>query len=142
MHDKLASGFDGAAALELLAMAGDEQRILVVGHNPDFGQVVHDLTGANAEVKKGGSIHLTIKPTDLKLLRYCVKKGSITVDGISLTIHDLTQETLRFQIIPHTWTETDLPDLKTRDLVNIEVDILAKYIERFEQHDKETQARN
>jgi phosphohistidine phosphatase len=54
VHDKLAEGFGAAEALELLAMAGDEQRILVVGHNPDFVQVLHDLTGANAEIKKGG----------------------------------------------------------------------------------------
>ena len=92
------------------------------------------------EVEKG-YYDLEIKPTEPKLLRYCVKKGSITVDGISLTIHDLTQETLRFQIIPHTWAETDLPDLNPRDLVNIEVDILAKYIERFEQHDKDSKDR-
>ena len=104
----------------------------VQGHVDGTAEIV-----AIEEAEKG-YFDLTIKPTDLKLLRYCVKKGSITVDGISLTIHDLTKETLRFQIIPHTWTETDLPDLKPRDLVNIEVDILAKYIERFEQHDRET----
>ena len=50
----LAEGFDGRAALDLLAMAGDEQRVLVVGHNPDFEQVLYDLTGARAEMKKGG----------------------------------------------------------------------------------------
>lgn len=90
---------------------------------------------------ESGYYDLEIEPTDLKLLRYCVKKGSLTVDGISLTIHDLSQKSLKFQIIPHTWAETDLPDLKPRDLVNIEVDILAKYIERFEQHDKESKDR-
>ena len=104
----------------------------VQGHVDGTAEVV-----AIQEVEKG-YFDLTIKPTAPQLLRYCVKKGSISVDGISLTIHDLTQETLRFQIIPHTWAETDLPDLKPRDLVNIEVDILAKYIERFEQHDRET----
>src|SRR4051794_19336179 len=54
VHDALSDGFDGEGALELLAMAGDDQRVLVVGHNPDFEQVVHDLTGASAEMKKGG----------------------------------------------------------------------------------------
>lgn len=78
----------------------------------------------------------TIEPTDRSLLRYCVKKGSLTVDGISLTIHDLTEKTLRFQIIPHTWTVTSLSDLSIGDLVNIEVDILAKYIERFKEYDQ------
>jgi len=54
VHDKLAEDFDIDDALELLAMGGDEQRILVVGHNPDFPQVVYDLTGGSVEMKKGG----------------------------------------------------------------------------------------
>jgi riboflavin synthase len=78
----------------------------------------------------------TIEPTVPELLRYCVKKGSLTVDGISLTIHDLAAKTLKFQIIPHTWTVTSLSDLSIGDLVNIEVDILAKYIERFQEYEK------
>ena len=54
VHDRLAEGFDAEDALELLAMGGDEQRILVVGHNPDFEQVVYDLTNGRVEMKKGG----------------------------------------------------------------------------------------
>jgi phosphohistidine phosphatase len=54
VHEPLASGFDGRAALELAAMAGHEQRVLIVGHNPDFVQVIHDLTGGRVELKKGG----------------------------------------------------------------------------------------
>ena len=54
VHEPLASGFDGRAALEALAMAGEDQRVLVVGHNPDFEQVIADLTGARSEMKKGG----------------------------------------------------------------------------------------
>jgi len=75
-----------------------------------------------------------IEPTDPALLRYCVKKGSLTVDGISLTIHDLSSKTLKFQIIPHTWAVTALSDLNIGDLVNLEVDLLAKYIERFQEY--------
>jgi phosphohistidine phosphatase len=52
-HDALAEGFDGGEALALLAGAGD-QRVLVVGHEPDLSQVVHDLTGARIDLKKGG----------------------------------------------------------------------------------------
>lgn len=85
-----------------------------------------------------GYYDLTVAPTDPALLRYCVKKGSISIDGISLTIHDLDQKSLKFQIIPHTWAQTDLPDLKTRDLVNLEVDILAKYIERLQTYDQKS----
>jgi phosphohistidine phosphatase len=53
-HEALSSGFDGAAALELLAASGADQRVLVVGHEPDFSQVVYDLTGGRIDLKKGG----------------------------------------------------------------------------------------
>ena len=50
----LAEGFDGRAALELMRAAGADQRVLVVGHEPDFSQVVYDLTGGRVDFKKGG----------------------------------------------------------------------------------------
>jgi phosphohistidine phosphatase len=53
-HEALAEGFTARDALELLETAGDDGRVLVSGHNPDFAQVVHDLTGANVDFKKGG----------------------------------------------------------------------------------------
>lgn len=103
-----------------------------------------DSTAKIVQVKEveQGYFDLEISFTDPKLMRYCVKKGSLSVDGISLTIHDLTRESLKFQIIPHTWSETALSDLSRGDLVNIEVDILSKYIERFQSYDEETSSRN
>jgi phosphohistidine phosphatase len=53
-HAALSGGFDGPAALDLLAAAGADQRVLVVGHEPDFSQVVYDLTGGRIDLKKGG----------------------------------------------------------------------------------------
>jgi phosphohistidine phosphatase len=53
-EDSLAEGFDGRGALALMAAARPDQRVLVVGHEPDFSQVVHDLTGARVDFKKGG----------------------------------------------------------------------------------------
>ena len=53
-HEPLAEGFDAEGALELMAIAGEDQRVLVVGHEPDFSQVAHDLTGARINLKKGG----------------------------------------------------------------------------------------
>jgi phosphohistidine phosphatase len=53
-HAPLYAGFDAADALELMAAAGPDQRVLVVGHDPDFSQVVHDLTGGRIDLKKGG----------------------------------------------------------------------------------------
>lgn len=54
VHEPLRSGFDRGEALALVHAAGADQRILVVGHEPDFSQVVHDLTGARVDLKKGG----------------------------------------------------------------------------------------
>ena len=53
-HAALFAGFDLADALELVGAAGPDQRVLLVGHEPDFSQVVHDLTGARIDLKKGG----------------------------------------------------------------------------------------
>jgi len=54
VHEPLASGFEASDALALAAAAGDDRRVLLVGHNPDLEQVVHDLTGARIDLKKGG----------------------------------------------------------------------------------------
>jgi phosphohistidine phosphatase len=54
VHEPLGSGFDRDAALELLRAHGDDARVLVVGHDPDFSQVVNDLTGGRVDFKKGG----------------------------------------------------------------------------------------
>jgi len=53
-HEALRAGFGVDDALELLAAAGEGRRVLVVGHDPDFSQLVHDLTGAHVSLKKGG----------------------------------------------------------------------------------------
>jgi phosphohistidine phosphatase len=53
-HPPLTDGFDARDALELLRSCGDDERVLVIGHNPDLAQVVHDLTGAHVDLKKGG----------------------------------------------------------------------------------------
>lgn len=63
--------------------------------------------------------------------KYIVKKGSITVNGISLTIADIKSESFVVAVIPHTFENTNLKELKNNDIVNIETDILAKYIENF-----------
>lgn len=70
------------------------------------------------------------------LARYCVEKGSITLDGISLTLNgveDLTSGECKVHltIIPHTWAHTNLQSRKPGDLINVESDVLAKYVERL-----------
>ena len=54
VHEPLGGEFDGRDALELLSGAGGDQRVLIVGHEPDFSQVVYDLSGARIDLKKGG----------------------------------------------------------------------------------------
>ena len=72
-----------------------------------------------------------------RLTKYCIEKGSITLNGVSLTINSLVKnsdgqdERIRHMIIPHTWTHTNLCDLKARDQVNVEVDLIAKYVEKL-----------
>jgi riboflavin synthase alpha subunit len=68
---------------------------------------------------------------DQELLRYCVEKGSLTVDGVSLTIAALDDTGVEIALVPFTLQETTLSALGTGDEVNVEVDLLAKYAERL-----------
>ena len=67
------------------------------------------------------------------VLRYVVEKGSITVDGISLTVAALEPDVFAVAVIPHTLAVTTLGSKRRRDPVNLEVDVLAKYVERLVQ---------
>jgi riboflavin synthase len=69
-----------------------------------------------------------------EIARYLVFKGSVAVEGISLTISNLAEEYFEIAIIPKTWEATNLSHLKTGDGVNLEVDVIAKYVERLVQH--------
>ena len=68
---------------------------------------------------------------DEKLKKYVIYKGSIAVNGISLTIASLENTVFSVEIIPHTMQQTNLADLKLGDIVNIETDVIAKYVENF-----------
>jgi riboflavin synthase len=65
------------------------------------------------------------------VLRYCVEKGSIAVDGVSLTIAALGEDTLEVALVAHTLAHTTLGSLRPGDAVNLEADVLAKYVERL-----------
>jgi phosphohistidine phosphatase len=66
-HEPLAAGFDADDARELLGAAGDDRRVLVVGHEPDFSQVVYDLTGARVDLKKGGIAAVRLRGSEGEL---------------------------------------------------------------------------
>ena len=78
----------------------------------------------------GDGAELTVEAAP-ELLRYCVEKGSITVDGVSLTVASLAEDAFSIALIPHTLVETTLSRLAPGDEVNLEVDVLAKYVERL-----------
>lgn len=104
---------------------------MVQGHVDGVGE----LTSVTAE---GNAYRMCFRfPHELG--RYIAMKGSITVDGISLTVAGLGEDWFEVAIIPHTWRETTLSALKHGDLVNLEVDVLAKYVERLMLH-KENEA--
>lgn len=90
-----------------------------------------DGTGVVQEVKNDGiAIWYTIG-AGADLLRYIVEKGSIAVDGISLTVAEANSRSFRVSVIPHTTQMTTLRDRKSGDTVNLETDCIGKYIEKL-----------
>ena len=82
------------------------------------------------ETQNDGSIVVTIE-APARLLRYIVKKGSIAVDGISLTVTRVDEKSFSLALIPHTASVTTLGFKKNASLVNLEVDLIAKYVEKL-----------
>lgn len=94
-----------------------------------------DGTGTITGIKKDdNAVWYTIK-AEPKLMRYIVEKGSVTLDGISLTIADVTEKDFSISVIPHTLSETNLIYKKVGDIVNIENDCIVKYVEKLCQRD-------
>jgi riboflavin synthase len=106
--------------LETATRAGDP----LGGH---FVQGHVDAVGRIASVEEG-RVWVEAPP---EVLRYCVEKGSITVDGVSLTIAGLRDHAFEVALIPHTLEVTTLGALELGDEVNLEVDVLAKYVEKL-----------
>lgn len=90
-----------------------------------------DGIGKLESIKKEDNSHILKFSISKDVSKYIVKKGSIAVNGISLTAIDAGEGFFTVGIIPHTWNKTMLRQLKLGDYVNIEVDILAKYLEKL-----------
>ena len=90
-----------------------------------------DGTAAVSSITPDGDSKIVRMELDPSLARYAVEKGFIAVDGVSLTVIDCGQNWLSVAIVPITASVTTLGDAEVGDPVNIEVDILAKYVERF-----------
>ena len=96
---------------------------IVQGHVDGVGHV------RSVEAQGEGLRMVVAAPPDV--LRYCVEKGSITVEGVSLTIAELQEDAFCVALIPHTLSETTLARLQPGQRVNLEADVLAKYVERL-----------
>lgn len=97
---------------------------IVQGHVDGLGEI------AAIEHDSDGGVVMTVGVPD-RLRRYMVEKGSITIDGVSLTVASLTDDGFTVALIPHTLDVTTLGLRKPGDTVNLEVDVLAKYVERL-----------
>jgi riboflavin synthase len=95
----------------------------VLGHVDATGRILF-------QTQKSGSLILAVEMDD-KLSRYIVEKGSIAIDGISLTVNKLEKGRFYVNIIPHTADKTTIVMKKEGDWVNIETDILGKYVEKL-----------
>jgi riboflavin synthase len=95
----------------------------VQGHVDGLGRVA-----ALEPEGEGARLRLELPP---ELLRYCVEKGSLTVDGVALTVAALAEDGVEIALVPFTLEETTLAALRPGDEVNVEVDVLAKYAERL-----------
>ena len=96
---------------------------LVSGHVDGLGEVL--------EVRpEGGSWRVRVR-VPRELARFIAPKGSVAVDGVSLTVNEVEGEVFGVNVIPHTWTATTLGQLRPGARVNIEVDMLARYVARL-----------
>jgi riboflavin synthase len=96
---------------------------LVSGHVDGLGEIVVQRQDAR-------SLYYEVK-APRELARYLAEKGSVTVDGISLTINQLSGATLSLNLVPHTANHTNINDWTVGSFVNLEVDVLARYLERL-----------
>ncbi|WP_029416098.1 riboflavin synthase [Brevundimonas bacteroides] len=112
--------------LERATRVGDELGgHIVSGHVDGLGRVV-EIT------PEGGSHRIVIEAPE-PLHRFIAAKGSITVDGVSLTVNSVEGRRFGLNIIPHTWEATTLGQLQVGDAVNLEIDMLARYLARWQE---------
>jgi len=95
----------------------------VSGHIDGIGEIIR--------WERDGPDHVLEITAPPEVMRYVVFKGSVAVDGISLTVAEVAEKSFRVWIIPHTYEVTALRDRHVGDAVNLEADLLAKYVEKF-----------
>jgi riboflavin synthase len=90
-----------------------------------------DGTGKIMRWEQSRADHVLDIAAPENVMRYMIEKGSIAIDGISLTVAGVSKKSFRLWIIPHTFEVTNLRQRKTGDAVNLEADLLGKYVEKF-----------
>ena len=116
----------GPVNLERAARLGDEMGgHIVSGHVDGLGEVI-------SITPEGGSHRLRIRAPK-PLHRLIAPKGSITVEGVSLTVNEVEDDVFGLNIIPHTWDVTTLGRLTAGSRVNLEIDMLARYLARWQE---------
>ncbi len=119
-------GLSGGTPVNLERAVKLNERIgghLVAGHVDGIGTI-------RSRHQEGNAIVFGIEAPP-EVLRYCVPKGSVTVDGISLTTNEVTDRAFSVAVIPHTATVTTLGLKQVNDSVNLESDLIGKYVERL-----------
>ena len=115
---------DARVNVEPALRAGDE----LGGH---YVQGHVDAVGRIQSVEAEGEGLRVFVEAPAGVLRYCVEKGAITVDGVSLTVAELGDDAFAVALVPHTLAATTLSELQPGQEVNLEADVLAKYVERL-----------
>ncbi len=112
--------------LERAVKVGDELGgHIVSGHVDGLGTVI-------SITPEGGSHRISIEAPD-PLHRHIAPKGSVTIDGVSLTVNEVDGRRFGVNLIPHTWDHTTLGRLTVGDRVNLEIDMLARYLARWQE---------
>ena len=96
-----------------------------------------DAIGTIKEIKNNGNSFDIYINIDKKFIPYIVPKGSITIDGVSLTVNDVNTDSFRLTIIPHTMKETLFKNYKKGSRVNVETDMFARYVSHIITHQKQ-----
>ena len=123
--------YKDAVHIEPAMMMGDRfEGHIVQGHI--------DAIGVVKEIKNNGNSFDVFISVDKKFIPYIVPKGSITIDGVSLTVNDVDEDTFRLTIIPHTMKETLFREYKKGSKVNIETDMFARYVSHIIAHQKKS----
>ena len=123
---RVTSGFGPGTAINLEKSLRLSDRLgghLVSGHVDGVGTVT-------AVKPVDGNREIVVR-FPAELARYIARKGSIAINGVSMTVNVVTTDTLSVNLIPHTLAETNLKDLKQGDRVNLEIDLVARYVERM-----------